>query len=210
MSDVLHQARGHWRDILPQLGVPADLLTGDRTACPICGGFDRFQYRDKSGDGDFYCRQCGAGNAVVLLRKRNRWTFEQAWRPSGRWCRHVATESPMRASDRTRQDQRPQYDIAQVAADNPIQEVVEQHGGVVLKPNGREWRGLCPFHAEKTPSFAVVPKDADQSGKGFFHCFGCGASGDQFDFVQKLFNIDFPRRWTCWEDLESRRPGRRR
>ena len=90
-------------------------------------------------------------------------------------------------------ERRPHFDIAKVAADNPIQEVVEQHGGVVLKPNGREWRGLCPFHAEKTPSFAVVPKDADQSGKGFFHCFGCGASGDQFDFVQKLFNLDFPQ-----------------
>jgi hypothetical protein len=197
MNDILHQARGHWRDILPALGVPADLLTGDRTACPICGGFDRFQYLDKSGDGDFYCRQCGAGNAVVLLRKRKRWTFEQALAaiapvvpvavPTTK-----AFAAPSPSSDGRRQDPgRPQYDIAQVAADNPIKQVVERHGNVALKPNGREWRGLCPFHNEKTPSFAVVPKDADQSGKGFFHCFGCGASGDQFDFVQKLFNVDF-------------------
>jgi hypothetical protein len=197
MNDVLRQARGHWRDILPALGVPAELLTGDRTACPICGGFDRFQYQDKSGDGDFYCRQDGAGNGVVLLRKRNRWTFEQALAAIAPLVpATVATVdfsgSPMRASDRTRQEQRrPQYDIARVAAENPIERVVEHRGGVALKPNGREWRGLCPFHNEKTPSFAVVPKDADHSGKGFFHCFGCGASGDQFVFVQKLFNLDF-------------------
>jgi hypothetical protein len=196
MNDILHQARGHWRAILPLLGVPADLLTGDRTACPICGGFDRFQYRDKSGDGDFFCRQCGAGNAVVLLRKRNRWTFEQAVAaispvvPAG-----VPEVAPRQAEPtsavRLHREVRPHFDLAEVAADNPIRDVVERHGNVTLKPNGREWRGLCPFHNEKTPSFAVVPKDADQSGRGFFHCFGCGASGDQFDFVQKLFNVDF-------------------
>jgi hypothetical protein len=198
MSDVLHQARGHWRDILPQLGVPADLLTGDRSACPICGGFDRFQYHDKSGDGDFYCRQCGAGNAVVLLRKRNRWTFEQALAAIAQMVPATMPTPtvPVRQSEptsavRLHREARPHLDLAAVAADNAIKDVVERHGKVALKPNGREWRGLCPFHKERTPSFAVVPKDADQSGKGFFHCFGCGASGDQFDFVQKLFNLNF-------------------
>src|SRR5687768_9460036 len=119
MSDILHQARGHWREILPLLGVPAELLTGERTACPICGGFDRFQYRDKSGDGDFYCRQCGAGNAVVLLRKRKRWTFEQALAAIGPVVpTTVATETvaaPRQsepASDRRWLEQRPQYNIA--------------------------------------------------------------------------------------------------
>ena len=43
---------------------------------------------------------------------------------------------------------------------------------VALKRHGREWIGLCPFHDEATPSFTVV------EGKGFYHCFGCGAHGD--------------------------------
>lgn len=197
MNDTLHQARGHWRDILPALGVPAEHLTGDRTACPICGGVDRFQYLDKSGDGDFFCRQCGAGNAVVLLRKRNRWTFEQAVEAIGPVVparEIVAATRHFPSSGKSRQDpqRRPQHDLAQVAADNPIQHVVEQRGGMVLKANGREFVGLCPFHQERTPSFTVVPRDADKSGKGYFYCFGCGAAGDQFDFVQKLFNLDFP------------------
>ena len=46
--------------------------------------------------------------------------------------------------------------------------------------------GLCPFHQEKTPSFSV------HATRQFYHCFGCGASGDVFSFVQKLENITFP------------------
>src|SRR3954449_9927155 len=48
-----------------------------------------------------------------------------------------------------------------------------------LRRVGRNWTGLCPFHDERTPSFSV---DAE---KRFYHCFGCGESGDPFGFVQK-------------------------
>ncbi|MDZ7800278.1 MAG: DNA primase [Trueperaceae bacterium] len=57
---------------------------------------------------------------------------------------------------------------------------------VALKPAGRErLKGLCPFHAEKTPSFHV------HTGRGFYYCFGCGAKGDLFDFVMQTQGIDF-------------------
>jgi DNA primase len=56
---------------------------------------------------------------------------------------------------------------------------------VPLKKRGGEQLGLCPFHAEKTPSFTVVER------KGFFHCFGCGAHGDHFAFVMRLEGVDF-------------------
>lgn len=58
---------------------------------------------------------------------------------------------------------------------------------VTLKPlNKHRLTGLCPFHDEKTPSFHVVPD------KGFYHCFGCKASGDVFDFVMRTQGVDFP------------------
>lgn len=57
---------------------------------------------------------------------------------------------------------------------------------VALKPAGREFRGLCPFHNEKTPSFYVVPD------KGMWHCFGCGAHGDAVGFTMRLNQLDFP------------------
>jgi DNA primase len=58
---------------------------------------------------------------------------------------------------------------------------------VKLKKSGAQnFSGLCPFHQENTPSFSV------HATRQFFHCFGCGASGDVFSFVQKIDNVTFP------------------
>ena len=54
------------------------------------------------------------------------------------------------------------------------------------KAGAQNFSGLCPFHGEKTPSFSV------HATRQFFHCFGCGLSGDVFSFVQKIENITFP------------------
>jgi DNA primase len=55
-----------------------------------------------------------------------------------------------------------------------------------LKRAGRSFKGLCPFHTEKSPSFTVTPDG------NFFHCFGCGASGDIYDFLQRVEGLEFP------------------
>lgn len=66
-----------------------------------------------------------------------------------------------------------------------LREVVSRY--VALKPAGRgRWKGLCPFHQEKTPSFYVDEE------KGLFYCFGCKAGGDLFAFVQRAEGLDFP------------------
>lgn len=56
---------------------------------------------------------------------------------------------------------------------------------VPLKKAGRNFKGLCPFHAEKTPSFIVFPDS------GNYHCFGCGEGGDAFAFLMKTQNLSF-------------------
>ncbi len=66
----------------------------------------------------------------------------------------------------------------------PVSEVVGKR--VKLKKQGREWRGLSPFNAEKTPSFYVN----DQ--KGFYHCFSSGKHGDQFRFLMETEGVSFP------------------
>ncbi len=57
---------------------------------------------------------------------------------------------------------------------------------VQLKPSGKNFKGLCPFHSEKTPSFTVSPD------RGIFHCFGCGIGGNVFNFLMKFKGIGFP------------------
>src|SRR5512139_504734 len=73
--------------------------------------------------------------------------------------------------------------ISQIRDAADIVQVIGQH--VQLRKAGRNWKGLCPFHGEKTPSFNVSPD------KGFFHCFGCQKHGDVFDFVMELEGKSF-------------------
>ncbi len=66
-------------------------------------------------------------------------------------------------------------------------DIVETVGRYVgLRQTGRSFKGLCPFHDEKTPSFHVNPE------RGIFHCFGCGAGGDAFQFLIRHENLSFP------------------
>jgi DNA primase len=67
---------------------------------------------------------------------------------------------------------------------NDLVAVVREHG-VALRRRGRTYFGLCPFHAERTPSFGVS-RDA-----GLFHCFGCGAGGDVIRFVERTQQVSF-------------------
>ena len=64
-----------------------------------------------------------------------------------------------------------------------IVDIISEH--VPLKRAGKNFKGLCPFHQERTPSFSV------NSEKQFFHCFGCGESGNVFTFLVKRKKIDF-------------------
>jgi DNA primase len=73
--------------------------------------------------------------------------------------------------------------IAEIKSRIDIEDVVGEK--VRLSRAGRNLKGLCPFHGEKTPSFVVYPKD------GSFHCFGCGQNGDIFGFLMKTEGLDF-------------------
>jgi DNA primase len=77
----------------------------------------------------------------------------------------------------------PEPVIDEVRARVDIVEIVGEQ--VQLKRAGKDFKGLCPFHNEKTPSFYVVP------AKGFYKCFGCGESGDVFTFVMKRHGLSF-------------------
>ncbi|MFH1313196.1 MAG: DNA primase [Candidatus Eisenbacteria bacterium] len=65
-----------------------------------------------------------------------------------------------------------------------IVEIVSEH--LPLKHSGRNLKALCPFHPERTASFMVSPE------KQIYHCFGCGAGGNVFNFLMQIENITFP------------------
>ena len=75
-------------------------------------------------------------------------------------------------------------DIEELKAKADIVEVVA--GYISLKPaSAGTFKGLCPFHGEKTPSFNV------RSNPGFYHCFGCGVGGDVYKFIQEIESVSF-------------------
>ncbi len=89
---------------------------------------------------------------------------------------------------------------------NDIVEVISSY--LPLKRSGRNFKSLCPFHAEKTPSFSVNPE------KQIFHCFGCGAGGDVFSFIMRQENLTFPEAVALLArragiELPESRPGAR-
>ena len=74
--------------------------------------------------------------------------------------------------------------VSEIRDRSSILEVVSDY--VTLKKTGKNYKGLCPFHAEKTPSFMVNEE------KQIFHCFGCGEGGDAFTFLMKAGHFSFP------------------
>jgi len=76
-----------------------------------------------------------------------------------------------------------QEEIAQVRASTDLVALIGEQ--VALRKTGRRWSGLCPFHAEKTPSFSVNAEE------GLYYCFGCRASGDAITFVRETQHVDF-------------------
>ena len=74
-------------------------------------------------------------------------------------------------------------DIRRVREESDIIRLITQH--TQLKKVGRSWKGLCPFHNEKTPSFTVNQEN------GRYYCFGCQATGDSIEFLREIDSLDF-------------------
>jgi DNA primase len=103
------------------------------------------------------------------------------WKPFRRWLNLASLH---RANERKIKPVIPSETIEQVAAANDIVEVIGSY--FPLKRAGANFKALCPFHQEKTPSFHVSPQ------RQTFHCFGCGVGGSAFRFVMEYEHVDFP------------------
>ena len=97
--------------------------------------------------------------------------------------------------------------LAELRARTSLQGLVGRR--VKLTKSGRNWKGCCPFHNEKTPSFYVY-EDA-------YHCFGCGVHGDAISYVMQTSGASFPEAVQTraseagiWQGGNGERPPRRR
>ena len=84
-------------------------------------------------------------------------------------------------------------EIAEIKSKVNIVDLIGRY--MQLSKQGRNYIGLCPFHGEKTPSFSV------NAEKGFYHCFGCGRSGDAIRFIEEYKNVDFQSALTEVADI---------
>lgn len=84
---------------------------------------------------------------------------------------------------------KPDTVVEEIKSKIDIVNLIAEH--VDLKRSGQNYKGLCPFHSEKTPSFMVNPS------KQIFHCFGCGKGGDAFSFIMEYEGMSFPEAIAC-------------
>jgi len=77
MRDIKEEAKGRWYGILSAMGINVG-VNGKHTACPVCGGKDRFRFDDREGSGSWICNQCGAGNGIDLIMRVLKCDFREA------------------------------------------------------------------------------------------------------------------------------------
>jgi len=80
-------------------------------------------------------------------------------------------------------------DAEAIRASVNLAEFAAQYPAIEIKRAGKEFKGLCPFHAEATPSFTIK----ERKGQWKYHCFGCGEDGDIFSLYAQLHSLDVKR-----------------
>lgn len=136
MTSTVDCARGHWREILPRLGVEARFLQKRHGPCPVCGGKDRFRFDDRDGTGSYFCNQCGAGTGLLLIRKLHHWDHATACRAVdeiiGRQPEHDHHDKPAQETAEARR--RRLYNLLREACQGAIVERYLAARGLVVVP----------------------------------------------------------------------------
>lgn len=99
IESAKQRAHGRWTDILASLGVEQRILKRRNLPCPFCGGTDRFQYTDKFGEGNYFCRGCGPGGGFKLLQGILGMDFNTALCEIERWLGVMPGQFPARVGE---------------------------------------------------------------------------------------------------------------
>lgn len=99
VESAKQRAHGRWTNILASLGVDQRILKRRNLPCPFCGGTDRFQYTDKFGEGNYFCRSCGPGGGFKLLQGTLGMDFNTALCEVERWLGVMPDLPPARVGE---------------------------------------------------------------------------------------------------------------
>ena len=122
---------------------------------------------------------------VIAFRRLTQTPYSDCFETRLHWVKFATGSEAKRGKNKqAHMGTIPSETIEQIAAGNDIVEVIGSY--FPLKRAGANFKALCPFHQEKTPSFTVSPS------RQTFHCFGCGVGGSVFRFVMDYEHVDFP------------------
>lgn len=130
-------ARGKWPSILKALCLDDQFLTGKHTACPICGGQDRFRFSDYRGNGDWICNQCGSGDGFDLVMQVNGMSFPEVAKEIESMENIPEVKPAPKPNPRSRL-RRVQSGVKRCTGDDPA--------SVYLKNRGLKWTPYLSYH----------------------------------------------------------------
>lgn len=166
-------ARGRWTGLLTHFGIERHHLTGKHTACPVCGGRDRFRFDDKGGRGTFFCSKCGSGDGFALLGMVKGWAFREAAieveRIAGNFQQGRSAQRERSAADKIKACRRIWKESLLVTAGDAVHSYLQHRTGVVQAPVSiRHHPSLIYRHDDGTitrhPAMIAKVQDADGHG----------------------------------------------
>jgi putative DNA primase/helicase len=157
-TNIADEAEGRWRDILLSLGFEAKFLQKGHTACPMCGGKDRYRFTDYKQRGNWVCNQCGHGDGFELLQKVFGWNFlkakEEIQRVIGtarlQTVRNERTEEEIRAAIR-----KTLSEAKRVVTGDPVWEYLHKRTGIVNVPRDIKFHPSL-WHSEAEKKFPAM------------------------------------------------------
>lgn len=136
--DIVAEASGRWPEILANLGVSDRALSGKHTACPMCGGTDRFRFDDKEGRGRWICSRCGAGDGFGLVQRIRGIDFKEAVKlvePLIGLAQKVEPKKEPSGPEKMAAIKRVWASSQQVEAGDPVWKYLERRCGIRVAPN---------------------------------------------------------------------------
>jgi putative DNA primase/helicase len=164
---TIEAARGRWKEILPALGVAPKILSGVHQPCPLCGGTDRFRYTDPTGNGGYYCNQCGPGSGMQLLMKLHGWDFAKAAKEVDAIIGNLPKAKPMLPDKRvTSMAELKRIWIASrvIAPESPAGKYLVKRGLSIHGIKGSLRETIATFHPHEQVFPVMIAKFCDAHG----------------------------------------------